>query len=164
MASFRTNYPTPLERQFTRFYNHECHQYAHLHKNKSVTMIGLSPDHPAVSAGIVRVEFSKSASANEALGKRKRGALGLRTDTIVCHIETKTGETLRIDAQVNIDLVEINSRLETQPELVSMDPEGAGFLCVGLTRTETDMDKCFPGFVLGGNVSTFKKLYVDSVV
>jgi hypothetical protein len=150
MASFKKVYPTPLERQFTRYYQTEKNQYAHLHKNKSVTMLGLSPSHPAVLEGITKVEFSKSASANEALGKRKRGALGLRTDTLLCTIYTKEGNEFRIDACANIDLVEINQRLVTDPNLVSKDPEGAGFLCIGLTRLESNMDKCFPGFTLGG--------------
>ena len=156
MASFREEYPTPLERQFARYYNNECMQYAHLHKNKSVTMIGLMRNHPAVQNGVTKVEFAKAATTNEALGKRKRGAMGLRTDTLVCHIETRSGERLRIDAKVNIDLVEINQRLAEEPELVSLDPEGAGFLCVGLTRLESDMQKCFPGFSLGGDVAKFK--------
>jgi hypothetical protein len=146
MASFSTTFPTPLERQFARFYHEEKQQYAHLHKNKSVCMIGLAPGHHLVTAGVRRVEFSKAAQSNEALGKRKRNALGLRTDTMICTITTADGLTHRVDACVNADLVEINQRLSHQPELVSTDPEGAGLLCVALTRAQSDMNKCFPGF------------------
>jgi hypothetical protein len=156
MVSFATHYPSPLERQFTRFYSERA-QYAHLHKNKSVTIVGLSAAHPLVTAGsIVKVEYSKAALSNEALGKRKRGALGLRADTLLCNITTEDGKIHRIDACVNIDLVEINLRLATDPQLLSQDPEGAGFLCIGLTRAQTDLEKCFPGFSLGGDVLKFR--------
>jgi glycine cleavage system H lipoate-binding protein len=157
MASFKQVYPTPLERQFNRYYNETVHQYAHLHKNKSVTMIGLSPNHPATLEGVVKVAFSKAAASNEALGKKKRGALALRPDTLLCTIETKTGKVFNINACVNMDLVETNQRLASHPELVSQDPEGAGFLCVGLIRLETNMDRCFPGFFLGGAVMKYRE-------
>ena len=155
MASFATTYPSPLERQFARFYNREKQQYAHLHKNNSVCMIGLAPSHPAVLAGVVNVEFAKAVSTSEAQGKRKRGALGLRTDTIVCTVTDKEGNVHRIDACVNVDLVEINQRLADEPELVSIDPEAAGFLCICLTRTESNMEKCFPGFTKEGDILRF---------
>jgi hypothetical protein len=157
MASFKDVYPTPLERQFTRFYHDDKQQYAHIHKNKSVTMLGLSPMHPAVIDGVTKVEFSKAATNNEALGKRKRNALGLRPDTHLCTIQTKTGSEFKILACTNVDLVEINHRLLDHPEILSKDPEGAGFLCIGLTRLETDMEKCFPGFTLGGAVLRFSR-------
>ena len=150
MASFKEVYPTPLERQFSRFYHLEKNQYAHLHKNKSVTMIGLSPQHPAVVEGITSVEFSQPALANEALGKRKRGALPLRVETLLCTIRTGQGNEFKINACVNADLVEINERATRDPSVVSKDPEGAGFLCIGLTRAEENMQRCFPGFTLGG--------------
>ena len=156
MASFACTYPTPLERQFSRFYNREKEQYVHLHKNNSVCMIGLSANHDLVKAGVSKVEFSKAACSSEALGKRKRGALGMRPDTMVCTITVSDGTSHRIDALVNADLVEINQRLSNQPELVSIDPEGAGFLCVALTRAENDMGKCFPSFVKEGDVVKFR--------
>lgn len=164
MVSFIHNYPSPLEREFTRFYHDTSQQYAHLHKNKSVTMVGLSAEHSIVKQGekILKVEFAKAALSNEALGKRKRGALGLRTDTLLCHITTIDGETHRIDSQVNMDLVEINTRLENEPNLIVQDPEGAGFLCIGLIRADPDMQKCFPGFTRGGDVMKFRLQQVSS--
>jgi glycine cleavage system H lipoate-binding protein len=158
MASFSDIYPTPLERQFNRYYHKDSNQYAHLHKNKSVTMIGLAPNHPAVLEGVAKVEFSKAAATNEALGKKKRGALGLRPETLICTLESKQGSIFQINARVNMDLVEINQRLLNQPELVSSDPEGAGFLCVGLIRLETNMNRCYPGFELGGSVMSYRNL------
>lgn len=150
MASFRSSYPTPLERQFGRFYR--SHQYAHLHKNNSVCLIGLAPDHPAVAEGVVSVEYSSSACSSEALGKRKRGALRLCVDTIVCTLITQLGTRHIIRAGINGDLVEINSRLSDEPNLVSIDPEGAGFICVALTRGEADLSKCFPGYTSSGTI------------
>ena len=146
MASFSACYPSPLERQFAKFYHSEYRQYAHLHKNNSVCLIGLAPNHPAVIDGVAKVEFGKAVQNNEAVGKRKRGALGLRVDTPICKITTVSGVIYDITALVNVDLVEINHRLEAQPDLVSSDPEGSGFLCIGLTRTESNMERCFPGF------------------
>ena len=110
-------------------------------------MIGLAPDHPAISAGITAVEFSKACLNNEALGKRKRGALGMRPKTLICTVTCADGSIHSIEALVNADLVEINHRLETQPGILQSDPEGAGFLCVALTRAEKDMSRCFPEFV-----------------
>jgi hypothetical protein len=164
MAQFSTVYPTPLERQFTRFYHPENHQYAHIHKNKSVTLLGLSPSHPAVNEGVTKVEFSKAASGNEALGKRKRNALGLRPDMLVCTITTVKGNEFRINACTNVDLVEINQRLASNPELVSKDPEGAGFICIGLTRLETDMERCFPGFKMGGAVMRYRQIEAEEAL
>lgn len=155
MSTFRTTYPTPLERQFARFYHPTSLQFAHLHKNNSVCLVGLSPTHPAVLEGVVSVEFSKAALSNEALGKRKRGALGLRVNTPLCTVTTASGSCHEIRATVNCDLVEINARLAAEPGLVSLDPEGAGFLCVGLTRAEPDLTKCFPGFEKKGNALKF---------
>ena len=158
MASFAEVYPTPVERQYTRFYNREIEQFAHLHKNNSVCMIGLTPKHPLItgSSKIVSVEYSKAAASSEALGKRKRGALGLRPDTAVCTITTADGVAHRINAQVNADLVEINERLAQHPDLLVREPEGAGFLCICLTRAESNMGKCFPGFTKEGDIMKFR--------
>jgi hypothetical protein len=156
MASFSEAYPNPLERQFTRFYNTQHNQFAHIHKNKAICLLGLTPSHPAVQEGVVSVEFGKAASTNEALGKRKRGALGLRADTPICTITTKTGTAYPILARVNCDLVEVNRRLESQPELVSLDPETSGFLCIAIVRgLDVDTDKCFPDFVKVSDVTKF---------
>ena len=155
MASFASCYPSPLERQFSKFYHPELRQYAHLHKNNSVCLLGLAPDHPAVIDGIAKVEFGKAVQNNEAVGKRKRGAMGLRVDTPICKLTTVSGVTYDITAMVNVDLVEINQRLNEQPDLVSSDPEGSGFLCIALTRTESDMERCFPGFVKHSSMMKF---------
>lgn len=156
MANFAEAYPTPLERQFTRFHNPDCHQYAHLHKNKAICLIGVSPSHPAVIEGIVSVRFGKAASTNEAAGKRKRGALGLRVDTPICTLMTREGNEFHISARVNCDLVEVNNRLDTDPCLVSSDPEMSGYLCIGIVRDiAANTDRCFPGFVKLSDVSKF---------
>jgi|LauGreDrversion4_2_1035121.scaffolds.fasta_scaffold139129_2 hypothetical protein len=155
MASFSSSYPSPLERQFSKFYHAELRQFAHLHKNNSVCLIGLAPDHPAVIDGVAKVEFGKALENNEAVGKRKRGALGLRVDTPVCKLTTVSGIVYDITALVNVDLVEINHRLNDQPGLVSSDPEGCGFLCIGLTRTESNMERCFPGFLQHSSMMKF---------
>ena len=155
MASFISNFPTPLDRQFAKFYNYDKHQYAHLHKNNSVCLIGLSTTHPAVLEGVTSVTFGKAAMTNEALGKKKRGALGLRVETLLCTITTKADKVYTINACVNVDFVEINTRIIDEPELVSEDPEMSGFLCAGLTRAENNMDKCFPGFTKTCNMMKF---------
>lgn len=157
MASFARDYPSPLERQFTRFYNPDG-QYAHLHKNKSVALIGLSKCHPLLASEIEKVEFSKAACSSEALGKRKRGALRLQCNTHLCSVTTSDGKIHRINAQVNVDLVEVNLRLLQEPRLLVQDPEGAGFLCVGLTRAEPDLSRCFPNFTLSGDVMKFRPI------
>jgi len=120
-------------------------------------MVGLSPQHPAIREGdeIVSIEFGKAVLNNEALGKRKRGAIGLRVDTPICTLTMKSGKIFSIKACVNIDLVEINHRLSTQPSLILSDPEGSGFLCIGLTRAEGDMERCFPGFVKVSSMMKF---------
>jgi len=54
-----------------------------------------------------------------------------------------------------VDLVEMNHRLLKEPELLVNDPEGSGFLLIGLTRTENDMNKCFPGFLKFSNMMKY---------
>ena len=110
-------------------------------------MLGLSLDHVAIAEGIASVSFSKCALSNEALGKRKRGALKLFPDTVLCTITTREGNAFIIRSNVNVDLVEINTRLENEPNLLETDPEAAGFICVGLTRGEDNLEKCFPNFI-----------------
>lgn len=163
MAKFLDSYPTPLERQFTRFHNPECNQFAHLHKNKAICLIGVSPSHPAVLEGVTSVQFGKAASTNEALGKRKRGALGLRTDTPICSLTTAGGNVYQITARVNCDLVEVNHRLDSDPFLVSSDPEMSGYLCIGIVRDiAADPVKCFPGFNKLSDVAKFVPAAEDS--
>eukprot|EP00953_Heterococcus_sp_UTEX-ZZ885_P037441 19234-Heterococcus_DN1.PRE.3 len=63
-------------------------------------------------------------------GKRKSGALSLAACTVVCEIELADGSKHPVYASVAGDLLEVNERLMTEPELLSSAPVGCGYIAV----------------------------------
>lgn len=104
------------------------YQYVLLSPNKLCT-IGISYQHPLMSMEVERVEFAEAVKAAKIRGKGKKQALKLMPDTKVCQIHTTCGHSYTVRASIKGALMEWNSRLEEDPQLLVRDP-ARGFLII----------------------------------
>jgi hypothetical protein len=110
-------------------------QVLNTHPN-GIVVVCLAPSHAVntSTAAPVRVTFAKQGDRSMAgpvpSGKRKAGALSLAACTVVCEIELADGSKHPVYASVAGDLLEVNERLMTEPELLCSAPLGCGYIAV----------------------------------
>ena len=133
---------TPLSmiaRFYTRFFSlgfdanrlSEDH-YVHLQANR-IALVGIAPAHPLVRLNLVvkSVVFNASlVGAPEVSGKHKRGAAWVEADTVVATATTDDGREWPLRVGVRSNLLELNSRLEAEPWLLTAKSATSGFLAV----------------------------------
>lgn len=133
---------TPLSmiaRFYTRFFSlgfdanrfSEDH-YVHLQANR-IALVGIAPAHPLVRLNLTvkSVVFNASlVGAPEVSGKHKRGAAWVEADTVVATATTDDGREWPLRVGVRSNLLELNSRLEAEPWLLTAKSATSGFLAV----------------------------------
>lgn len=137
-------FPTVRERYFTTYTtgNHQC---VHHHSN-GLLVLGVSPDHPSlqppnrVTAVKFRSHDGKNLLKTAVSGKKKAGAVFLSERDMVCTIDISDGSEVTMYACVRGNVIEINERLLTHPELVSDSPHSDGYLCVMLPKLQEKRD------------------------
>ncbi|XP_066940305.1 protein Abitram-like isoform X1 [Macrobrachium rosenbergii] len=113
--------------------NHTC---VLIHSNK-LCLITLSHHHPVLSEkkDIVKVNFDVgkfNRLENQVSGKGKRGAQMIGPRSPVCKVICADGTSYTILAGVNGKLIEVNERLDTNPQLLSESPKEDGYLAIVL--------------------------------
>ena len=83
-----------------------------------------------------------SRPTDEIRGKKKNGALKVRPHEIVCTVECEDGREFKIRAGVGGRVIEVNERLNSDPNLIK-DP-GEGFVCILLTHLQRIEDELKP--------------------
>ena len=73
-------------------------------------------------------------------GKRKRGALFLFNDTVVCNVECSDGAKFALRSSIRGNLIEINRALIDAPSLLNERPGTDGFLAI-LAPKPNDISK-----------------------
>jgi hypothetical protein len=107
-------------------------QYVHLQANR-IAIVGLAPAHPLLRLHLVvkSVVFNAALVGGPALtGKHKHGALWVEADTVIATATTEDGRSWPLRAGVRANLLELNSRLEAEPWLLTAKAPTAGFLAV----------------------------------
>ncbi|KAJ2683540.1 hypothetical protein H4R19_006988, partial [Coemansia spiralis] len=135
---------------------HREWQYVRMAPNK-LCIVGLANSHPVFDAaqreqagGVVQVEFAQCVKDCVIQGKRKKQALRVMPDTRLCTIRTATQE-YTVRAAVKGVLMEWNSRLEDDPQLLIRDPAQA-FVAIIKPSGRTDSEilaECVPTAAAG---------------
>ena len=133
MSSQFTPLPTPQE---ARLYGGE--QICALHLN-GLCVVTLSAEHPIIKENlkVERVDFEvgKSAKKGESRleavktkGKRKRGGVSTRHETVVCDAYVQGERRFRIHANVTGTMIELNEELIQNPDLLRTSYAENGWL------------------------------------
>lgn len=120
------------------------------HSNK-VAMICLAPRHPLLAsiwspnetraqstAKIVKVDYDMESNKSLVRGKSKRGGQKLKAGSIICTLHCDNGLKYPVYACLEGKLLEINSNLITNPELVQQKPWSDGYLALILPYDRRD--------------------------
>lgn len=99
--------------------------YVYLQSNRC-TILGLAPSHPVVRGGVpaASVQFTDALRALSVSGKKKRGNIFLEPNQIVATVTLVDGRSYTIRACIRAAVMEINTRLQDEPWLLS-DPATA---------------------------------------
>lgn len=95
-------------------------QYVYLQSNRTC-IIGIAPSHPIVRYRIpvVKVHFAEQLRNLSVTGKRKRGGIFLEPNASICTITLQDGRSYILRACIRAALIEVNTRLETEPYLLN---------------------------------------------
>ncbi|XP_068152535.1 protein Abitram [Drosophila tropicalis] len=142
--SYDDNYPSVVDRFFTRFYYIKGNAaYQVLYHSNRICLICLAPSHPAFAQGISQVNFNVGnvdRSQNVVKGKGKKGGMILQADSTLALLTTETGETFKIPSCIRGKLVEVNTELIAEPKLLEQLPERAGYFAILLPKIENCED------------------------
>ncbi|GAB0093550.1 Protein Abitram [Sergentomyia squamirostris] len=134
-------YPSVVDRFFTKFYNHrpERKNEDHLilfHSNR-ICLIFLAPSHEAFQKGITSVTYDVGncdRSKNTVSGKAKRGGMELQPGTVLALVKCQDGTEYKIVSCITGRLIEVNPRIVEDPS--RLKKEGEGFVGVVLPKIE----------------------------
>ncbi|KAJ2335542.1 hypothetical protein GGH91_005455 [Coemansia sp. RSA 2671] len=115
--------------------------------------VGIAREHPLLDlerrediGAIAKIEFVPNVKSSVIQGKAKKHSMKVVSDTKICTIHTSTGKEFIVRAAVRGLLMEWNSRLEQEPELLARDPY-QGFLVIIKPPTDDDariLSDCVP--------------------
>uniref|UniRef100_A0A7E4W243 Eukaryotic translation initiation factor 2D n=1 Tax=Panagrellus redivivus TaxID=6233 RepID=A0A7E4W243_PANRE len=102
-----------------------------------MTIICLPPHHPALQSPIKEVKYSRNVAALS--GKGKKGASKVEKHSYLCDITNTDGTVHKIRFGVDAMIIEGNSRLKDDPELLRRSPTYEGYLAVVLLHGRTQV-------------------------
>lgn len=141
MCDFDANFPSQIDRYFTRFYYRkpdtvdEDHQIL-MHSNR-ICLIGLAPSHIAFVKGIKSVDFNIGnidRRKNHCSGKGKKGAMNLQPTSALAIVTCNDDTQYKIVSCITGKLTEVNERLLDNPQLLAQ--EGDGYVAICLPKIE----------------------------
>ncbi|XP_018348249.1 PREDICTED: protein Simiate isoform X2 [Trachymyrmex septentrionalis] len=106
-----------------------------IHSNR-ICMLSLAPSHIILqdNKDIQKVDFKVSdkldRSLNKVSGKSKHGAQPLQTNSNICTILCKDGQTYVIKCYIVGKLIEVNNALSENPQLLKKLPHKGGYLAI----------------------------------
>lgn len=80
--------------------------------------------------------MSSNRLMNKVSGKRKRGGQKLKERSVICRIICEDGSCYSVLSCMKGILVEINTELINNPQLITQDPWGRGFIAIIITRLD----------------------------
>ncbi|KAM7362278.1 protein Abitram [Cochliomyia hominivorax] len=140
---FIENFPSVVDRFFTRYYyikkGADQAPYKVLFHSNRICLICLASDHPALENGIGSINFDigqMDRSKNTVKGKGKKGGMILQADSTLALLTSKTGEVYKVPSCVRSKLVEVNTSISENPDLLANLPEGEGYFAIVLPKPE----------------------------
>jgi len=138
IKDYEANPLTVVERYYTQFYwkdegvgfRRSSTQYVNQHSN-ILLVIGIAPTHQIIqeSKKIVRVDFEGTKKQLTKIeGKRKKGGLWVEINSPICRVVCQDDDDFIIYSGVRGHLIEINTKLESSPELLIDKPATEGYI------------------------------------
>ncbi|KAJ2741123.1 hypothetical protein GGI19_006992, partial [Coemansia pectinata] len=119
----------------------------------SLCTVGVAREHPLLDldkreeiGSITKIEFAPNVRSSVIAGKAKKQSMKVMADTKICTIYTSTGKEFVVRAAVRGLLMEWNSQLEENPQLLTRNPH-LGFLAIIKPPTDDDskiLSDCVP--------------------
>ncbi|XP_050429820.1 protein Abitram [Adelges cooleyi] len=110
-----------------------------IHSN-NLFILTLAPSHSIMGKTIEKIDFQVSESTdrmkNKMSGKGKRGAQILQAGSTLFKVQCSNGEEYKILSAVPGKLVEINSKLSENPNLMLTKPNDLGYIAVILPQKQ----------------------------
>ncbi|XP_018359176.1 PREDICTED: protein Simiate [Trachymyrmex cornetzi] len=139
-VQYSGRFPTVTDRYFTPYYKMDAQSLGNdmciwIHSNR-ICMLSLAPSHVILqdNKDIQKVDFKVSdkldRSLNKVSGKSKHGAQPLQTNSNICTILCKDGQTYVIKCYIVGKLVEVNEALSENPQLLKKLPHKGGYLAI----------------------------------
>lgn len=154
-AGFDAEYPSIVDRYFTRFYlpkksleTNENEDHIVLFHSNRLCLIGLAKSHVAFTKGIKSISYNIGncdRSQNQVKGKKKKGGMNLQPSTAIAIVTCKDDSEYKVVSCITGKLIEVNDRLEHDLEKLSI--EGTGYIAVILCKPE-NCDKIKSSLVL----------------
>lgn len=133
--------PSIVDRYYTRYYyikpGSKEEPYLVLFHSNRVCLICLAPEHSVLKNGIKSISFdigNLDRSQNQVSGKGKKGGMALQQDSTLAIITGNNGEAYKVPSCIRGKLIEVNSRIIKNPELMS--EIGDGYLAIVLPKPE----------------------------
>jgi len=115
-------------------------QYVNQHSN-GLYMVGIAPTHPIVTKGIniTSLDFNVGYDLLERVsGKYKRGAPHLQQSTSLCTVCMEDDSEYTLYICVSGNLLEVNERLVSNPELLVSKAGTEGFLAILMSNKHSN--------------------------
>jgi len=132
-------FPSVRDRYYTA-YKTSNHQTLHVHSN-GICVLGVDPTHPQlqppnqIASIVYRDHAGKSLLHTEVRGKKKTGASFVAPNEKIAVVTLSDGSSFSLFACVRGNVIEINSRLVDNPQLLT-DVHGAGYFAVLLPKAD----------------------------
>lgn len=133
--------PSIVDRYYTRFYyikpGAREEPYLVLFHSNRICLICVAPEHPVLKSGIKDISFdigNMDRSQNQVSGKGKKGGMALQQDSTLAILTGKDDQTYKVPSCVKGKLIEVNSRIIKNPNL--MAEIGDGYLAIVLPKPE----------------------------
>ncbi|KAK0417293.1 hypothetical protein QR680_012926 [Steinernema hermaphroditum] len=141
-------YPTVVDRTYKRFILPTSEDICYLRHPSGVVVVTLSARKVAsLPEGVIVTGVNWNTSQKKkgvdrskvkVVGKSKKGALQLQAETRLCILELSDGSELTLRAGIKGLLIEVNARLEKNPDLVRTARENRGYICILMPPPGTD--------------------------
>ncbi|KAH7481798.1 hypothetical protein PRIC1_009740 [Phytophthora ramorum] len=126
---------TMIERYYTEMFSCDTmgipmeDQYVHMHSNR-LCVVGVAASHPLMQEELESVEFSQNVLGNRVTGKKKKGGLFALPNTGLCVVKCKSGREFKLYSCIRGSLIEVNERLQKEPELLKEKSQTDGYLVI----------------------------------
>ncbi|XP_030846391.1 protein Abitram [Strongylocentrotus purpuratus] len=146
-------FPSFLERYFTAKYQIDTNgktaeDFCILQHSNKICVITVAGGHPIVrdKMKVEKVDFQVTANTNrmdnKVIGKNKKGAQNLQSESILCKVHCSGGKSYTIYSCIKGKLVEVNEILFSHPQLLVEKPNTEGYVAIILVRL-SDYDSQF---------------------
>ncbi|ETI43900.1 hypothetical protein, variant 1 [Phytophthora nicotianae CJ01A1] len=126
---------TMIERYYTEMFSCDTmgkpmeDQYVHMHSNR-LCVVGVAESHPVMLEELVSVEFTQNVLESRVTGKKKKGGRFMLPNTVLCVLKCKSGREFNLYSCIRGALIEVNERLQKEPELLKQKHQSDGYLVI----------------------------------